>query len=135
MTAEDVVFLSSPLTFDPSVVEMFLALSSGASLLIVPSAVKKMPRRLAHVLFKRNTTTVLQAREVLILICLAYVLFNVCCFTHSYFTGHSHSCEAVRKARPAGGGAQCKFIPEVVGFRRRALSISHSFKELEAERQ
>lgn len=63
MTAEDVVFLSSPLTFDPSVVEMFLALSSGASLLIVPSAVKKMPRRLAHVLFKRNTTTVLQARE------------------------------------------------------------------------
>lgn len=63
MTAEDVVFLSSPLTFDPSVVEMFLALSTGACLLIVPSAVKKMPRRLAHVLFKRNTTTVLQASD------------------------------------------------------------------------
>ncbi|XP_056620540.1 beta-alanine-activating enzyme isoform X2 [Triplophysa dalaica] len=66
MTAEDVVFLSSPLTFDPSVVEMFLALSSGACLLIVPSAVKKMPRRLAHVLFKRNTTTVLQATPTLV---------------------------------------------------------------------
>ncbi|XP_048062357.1 beta-alanine-activating enzyme isoform X1 [Megalobrama amblycephala] len=66
MTAEDVVFLSSPLTFDPSVVEMFLALSSGACLLIVPSAVKKMPRRLARVLFKRNTTTVLQATPTLV---------------------------------------------------------------------
>lgn len=66
MTAEDVVFLSSPLTFDPSVVEMFLALSSGACLLIVPSAVKKMPRRLAHVLFKRNKTTVLQATPTLV---------------------------------------------------------------------
>nr|XP_055041777.1 beta-alanine-activating enzyme [Misgurnus anguillicaudatus] len=66
MTAEDVVFLSSPLTFDPSVVEMFLALSSGACLLIVPSAIKKMPRRLAHVLFKRNATTVLQATPTLV---------------------------------------------------------------------
>ncbi|NP_001410730.1 beta-alanine-activating enzyme [Danio rerio] len=66
MTPEDVVFLSSPLTFDPSVVEVFLALSSGACLLIVPSAVKKMPRRLAHVLFKRNTTTVLQATPTLV---------------------------------------------------------------------
>lgn len=65
MTAEDVVFLSSPLTFDPSVVEMFLALSSGACLLIVPSAVKKMPRRLARVLFKRNITTVLQASDLI----------------------------------------------------------------------
>ncbi|KAK2884270.1 hypothetical protein Q8A67_017907 [Cirrhinus molitorella] len=66
MTAEDVVFLSSPLTFDPSVVEMFLALTSGACLLIVPSAVKKMPRRLANVLFRRNATTVLQATPTLV---------------------------------------------------------------------
>ncbi|TRY57108.1 hypothetical protein DNTS_023983 [Danionella cerebrum] len=66
MTPEDVVFLSSPLTFDPSVVEMFLALSSGACLLIVPPAVKKMPRRLSQVLFKRNNTTVLQATPTLV---------------------------------------------------------------------
>uniref|UniRef100_A0A673NI29 Beta-alanine-activating enzyme n=1 Tax=Sinocyclocheilus rhinocerous TaxID=307959 RepID=A0A673NI29_9TELE len=66
MTAEDVVLMSSPLTFDPSVVEVFLALSSGACLLIVPSAVKKMPRRLANVLFKRNKTTVLQATPTLV---------------------------------------------------------------------
>lgn len=60
MTPEDVVFLASPLTFDPSVVEMFLALSAGARLLMVPSAVRRMPGRLASVLFRRNATTVLQ---------------------------------------------------------------------------
>lgn len=60
MTPDDVVFLASPLTFDPSVVEMFLALSSGACLLMVPSAVKRMPSRLANVLFRRNATTILQ---------------------------------------------------------------------------
>lgn len=60
MTAEDIVFLASPLTFDPSVVEMFLALSSGACLLMVPSAVRRMPSRLANVLFRRNITTILQ---------------------------------------------------------------------------
>ncbi|XP_072538739.1 beta-alanine-activating enzyme [Salminus brasiliensis] len=66
MTPEDVVFLASPLTFDPSVVEMFLALTSGACLLMVPSAVLRMPGRLARVLFKRNTTTVLQATPTLV---------------------------------------------------------------------
>lgn len=60
MTPEDVVFLASPLTFDPSVVEIFLTLSSGACLLMVPSAVRRMPSRLANVLFRRNGTTVLQ---------------------------------------------------------------------------
>ncbi|XP_037393422.1 beta-alanine-activating enzyme isoform X2 [Pygocentrus nattereri] len=65
MTTEDVVFLASPLTFDPSVVEMFLALTSGACLLMVPSAVKRMPGRLARVLFKQNSTTVLQATPTL----------------------------------------------------------------------
>ncbi|KAF5900525.1 acyl-CoA synthetase family member 4 isoform X2, partial [Clarias magur] len=66
MTAEDVVFLASPLTFDPSVVDMFLALSSGACLLMVPSAVRRMPNRLVNVLFRRNATTVLQATPTLL---------------------------------------------------------------------
>lgn len=61
MSEKDVVFLASPLTFDPSVVDMFLALSSGAELLIVPSVIKKMPRRLAQLLFTRHKTSVLQA--------------------------------------------------------------------------
>lgn len=66
MNPDDVVFLASPLTFDPSVVEMFLALSSGARLLIVPTAIKKMPNRLASVLFKKHRTTFLQVTPTLL---------------------------------------------------------------------
>ncbi|XP_056132799.1 beta-alanine-activating enzyme [Lampris incognitus] len=66
MSAEDVVFLASPLTFDPSVVEIFLALSSGAQLLIVPTVIKKMPNRLAQLLFKNHRTTVLQVTPTLL---------------------------------------------------------------------
>lgn len=60
MQADDVVFLASPLTFDPSVVDLFLALSSGAQVLIIPSVIKKMPRQLARLLFDDHKTTVLQ---------------------------------------------------------------------------
>ncbi|XP_061093383.1 beta-alanine-activating enzyme isoform X2 [Conger conger] len=66
VTAEDVVFMASPLTFDPSVVEMFLSLSSGACLLIVPTVIKKVPDRLVQVLFKRHRITVLQATPTLL---------------------------------------------------------------------
>ncbi|XP_070816876.1 beta-alanine-activating enzyme [Chaetodon trifascialis] len=66
MSADDVVFLASPLTFDPSVVDIFLALSSGAQLLIVPSLIKKMPGRLARLLFKHHKTTVLQVTPTLL---------------------------------------------------------------------
>ncbi|KAM9762513.1 beta-alanine-activating enzyme [Menidia menidia] len=67
MSADDVVFLASPLTFDPSVVDIFLALSSGAQLLIVPAIVKKIPGRLARVLFTDHKTTVLQVTPSLLL--------------------------------------------------------------------
>ena len=60
VTHEDVLFLASPLTFDPSVVEIFVALSSGASLLIVPTSVKVVPSKLAAVLFSRHRVTILQ---------------------------------------------------------------------------
>nr|XP_020499456.1 beta-alanine-activating enzyme [Labrus bergylta] len=66
MSSDDVVLLASPLTFDPSVVDMFLALSSGAQLLIVPAVMKKMPRRLAQLLFMRHKTTVLQVTPTLL---------------------------------------------------------------------
>lgn len=66
MSAEDLVFLASPLTFDPSVVEIFLALSSGARLLIAPSVIKKAPNRLAKLLFKDHKTTVLQVTPTLL---------------------------------------------------------------------
>lgn len=60
VTQEDVLFLASPLTFDPSVVEIFVSLSSGACLLIVPTSVKVLPSKLAEVLFSRHRVTVLQ---------------------------------------------------------------------------
>ncbi|XP_072246044.1 beta-alanine-activating enzyme [Leuresthes tenuis] len=67
MSADDVVFLASPLTFDPSVVDIFLALSSGAQLLIVPTVIKKIPSRLAQLLFEDHKTTVLQVTPSLLL--------------------------------------------------------------------
>ncbi|KAG7488869.1 hypothetical protein MATL_G00038990 [Megalops atlanticus] len=66
ITADDVIFMASPLTFDPSVVEMFLALSSGACLLMVPTVIKKVPSRLATVLFTRHRTTVVQATPTML---------------------------------------------------------------------
>ncbi|XP_045041816.2 beta-alanine-activating enzyme isoform X2 [Desmodus rotundus] len=66
ITQKDVLFLASPLTFDPSVVEIFVALSSGASLLIVPTAVKVFPSKLAAVLFSHHRVTVLQATPTLL---------------------------------------------------------------------
>ncbi|XP_044873883.1 beta-alanine-activating enzyme isoform X7 [Mauremys mutica] len=61
ITPHDMLFLASPLTFDPSVVELFIALTSGASLLIVPNPIKMMPLKLSAALFHRHRVTVLQA--------------------------------------------------------------------------
>lgn len=66
ITQEDILFLASPLTFDPSVVEIFVALSSGASLLIVPTSVKVFPSKLAAALFSHHRVTILQATPTLL---------------------------------------------------------------------
>ncbi|NWR29938.1 ACSF4 enzyme, partial [Tachuris rubrigastra] len=66
ITQEDVLFLASPLTFDPSVVELFVALTSGASILIVPSTIKMMPVELSAALFYHHHVTVLQATPTLL---------------------------------------------------------------------
>ncbi|XP_069869292.1 beta-alanine-activating enzyme isoform X1 [Dipodomys merriami] len=66
ITQEDILFLASPLTFDPSIVEIFVALSSGASLLVVPTSVKVLPSKLAAVLFSHHKVTVLQATPTLL---------------------------------------------------------------------
>lgn len=60
ISSADVIFLSSPLTFDPSIVDVFLALSTGATLLIVSDSIKAQPEMLADVLFKRFRISVLQ---------------------------------------------------------------------------
>uniref|UniRef100_UPI00398F3746 beta-alanine-activating enzyme isoform X1 n=2 Tax=Pristiophorus japonicus TaxID=55135 RepID=UPI00398F3746 len=66
ISSDDVIFMASPLTFDPSIVEMFVALCSGATLLIVPPVVKMMPKRLNKVLFNDHKVSVLQATPTLI---------------------------------------------------------------------
>ncbi|NWW58675.1 ACSF4 enzyme, partial [Ifrita kowaldi] len=66
ITEDDVLFLASPLTFDPSVVELFMALTSGASILVVPNTVKMMPVELSAALFHHHHVTVLQATPTLL---------------------------------------------------------------------
>ncbi|XP_054488650.2 beta-alanine-activating enzyme isoform X1 [Agelaius phoeniceus] len=66
ITQDDVLFLASPLTFDPSVVELFMALTSGASILIIPNTIKMMPVELSAALFHHHHVTVLQATPTLL---------------------------------------------------------------------
>ncbi|XP_071951256.1 beta-alanine-activating enzyme-like [Antedon mediterranea] len=65
VSSQDVVFMASPLTFDASIVEMFLALSTGATLFMVSMTTKLMPRKLAKVL-QDNSVTIIQATPSLI---------------------------------------------------------------------
>lgn len=93
MQADDVVLLASPLTFDPSVVDLFLALSSGAQVLIIPSVIKKMPRRLARLLFDDHKSTVLQVnvwKGFLPLWQDAGTLSQYCCDFFFFFPHRSH---------------------------------------------
>ncbi|XP_053259085.1 beta-alanine-activating enzyme isoform X1 [Podarcis raffonei] len=66
VTPDDTVFMASPLTFDPSVIELFIALASGASLLIVPNLIKMMPQELSEALFQHHRVSVLQATPTLL---------------------------------------------------------------------
>ena len=61
---KDVVLQASPLTFDPSVVEIFTTLSCGASLVIVPESLKQVPQTLVEVLI-RQRVSLLQVRHFL----------------------------------------------------------------------
>lgn len=64
MTPDDVVFMASPLTFDPSVIELFLSLTSGACLLVLPTVIKMVPQQLSRALFQQHRVTVLQVRNL-----------------------------------------------------------------------
>ncbi|XP_078254494.1 beta-alanine-activating enzyme [Rhinoraja longicauda] len=66
VSSDDVIFMASPLTFDPSIIEIFLALCSGATLLIVPTVIKMMPKRLTKVLFSHHKVSIMQATPTLI---------------------------------------------------------------------
>ena len=52
--------MSSPLTFDASIVQIFVALLAKAKLVVVPGDVIQQPGKLCKILFERNQTTILQ---------------------------------------------------------------------------
>ena len=54
------MLMTSPLTFDPSIIDIFCTLSSGACLVLVPFAVKQTPEKLLTVIHKRQAITVMQ---------------------------------------------------------------------------
>jgi len=66
VTTNDVIFQSAPPTFDPFIVEMFLALYSGATLLMVPADVKSRPALLFNTLSKHPQPTIIQATPSLV---------------------------------------------------------------------
>lgn len=135
MSADDVVFLASPLTFDPSVVDIFLALSSGAQLLIVPSAIKKMPGRLARLLFKHHKTTVLQA-SVKKLFYLEDLSVNIMCFFFFLVcAGHADAACPLRAAYPETGSVVLWLLTAGVGSGGRGLPLASAAEELETREQ
>ncbi|XP_057380679.1 beta-alanine-activating enzyme-like isoform X2 [Daphnia carinata] len=52
----DVIFMASPFTFDPSIVDLFLALSTGAKLIQVEPSIKAMPLKLAEIIRDEGVT-------------------------------------------------------------------------------
>ena len=56
LTPRDVSVLMSPLTFDPSIVEIFAALSCGSRLLLVPDVIKMVPGLFGDVITKHGVT-------------------------------------------------------------------------------
>ena len=60
VVADDVVFLASPYTFDPFIVQLFVAFAAGARLVMVPDAVKAVPSKLCEILFDEEKVTIFQ---------------------------------------------------------------------------
>ncbi|XP_045607602.1 beta-alanine-activating enzyme [Procambarus clarkii] len=63
---DDCIFCAAPLTFDPSVVDMFMAFTAGAVLVMVSPHLLKMPRILLNIMVK-NKVSILQATPTLLL--------------------------------------------------------------------
>lgn len=66
VTSEDVLFLAAPLTFDPSIIDIFLSMSSGARLLITSQHIKVQPMKLSKMLHDYYHVTILQVTPSLI---------------------------------------------------------------------
>ncbi|XP_037506260.1 beta-alanine-activating enzyme isoform X2 [Rhipicephalus sanguineus] len=60
ISKEDIIFQAAPMTFDPCVIEIFLALTTGAQLVLTSEAVKRIPRAVTQLLVD-NSVSVIQA--------------------------------------------------------------------------
>ena len=56
MNNQSVIYQASSLTFDPSLIELFCAIYTGATLFVLPTVYKLMPQRLGYFLRKHNVT-------------------------------------------------------------------------------
>ncbi|XP_037958999.1 beta-alanine-activating enzyme-like [Teleopsis dalmanni] len=54
LSAKDIIFLCSPFTFDPFIVEYLLALDNGAAIIITTSKIRLSPQKLVNILFPNN---------------------------------------------------------------------------------
>ena len=75
VTSQDVVYLASPYTFDPSIVQMFLAFHNSAELLITPQSTKLIPETLCQKLINQHHVTILQVCVGIIQACQTKTLF------------------------------------------------------------
>lgn len=66
VTPDDTIFMASPFTFDPSIVDLFLAFSSGAKLVMVEPSLKSRPIQLAQILHQEKVS-IMQATPSLFL--------------------------------------------------------------------
>uniref|UniRef100_A0A131YKU0 Acyl-CoA synthetase family member 4-like protein n=1 Tax=Rhipicephalus appendiculatus TaxID=34631 RepID=A0A131YKU0_RHIAP len=55
---EDVIFQAAPMTFDPCVIEIFLALTTGAQLVLTSEAVKRIPRAVTQLLVDYSVSVI-----------------------------------------------------------------------------
>ncbi|GFQ92084.1 beta-alanine-activating enzyme [Trichonephila clavata] len=65
VNSEDVIILCSPITFDPSIIDIFLAVSSGCTLVIVADQIKRIPKQFIEVIVN-SKASILQATPSLI---------------------------------------------------------------------
>ncbi|KAL3209851.1 hypothetical protein MRX96_037660 [Rhipicephalus microplus] len=58
ISREDIIFQAAPMTFDPCVIEIFLALTTGAQLLLTSEAVKCIPRAVTQLLVDYSVSVI-----------------------------------------------------------------------------
>lgn len=129
------VFLASPLTFDPSVVDIFLTLTSGAQLLIVPTIIKKMPNRLAQLLFISHKTTVLQVTVRLAFFISITMHLCIRCTVCVYFAGHTNFVMSLWAQNPERGSVVMWVLVACLGSGWRGMSISSTALNMETQGQ